>query len=416
MPANFGETGKIMERLRQPNRFILANVNLSTCRRLSAYVGDPFRTRLGRIHTENVQKVLSHCKIFISQSTPFILCLHMCGPCPDSAKSICWRATKVTFILSLRLSSTGHRCLVHEMSQIMLQEDMVARPAFLSRIFSSKGRFYRTMSPRVSVDGENSSTTLKTFISVFNSSHISRITLKDRLRQIIIQGASKAWNPSSCSISPQNLFKQDFKPADPAPHLSSHTSSLVTTPLHSVQVSLSAFLSDTATPSSTVTRSNISHISDPSSSHDEMCFKYKCDACEKARYDFCQNYLQNQEERKWCDVAVEEPWGGMLKRCHTCTTITGAIKELKALVFREPWLVTEGMAGAPEKAAWEKEGEEEEEAVGGVVVVDDDDDATPDGYTKEERDRVRREAEEAVMRRWGLMRAEQAAEGEAKAE
>ncbi|KIX96964.1 uncharacterized protein Z520_07078 [Fonsecaea multimorphosa CBS 102226] len=310
------------------------------------------------------------------------------------------------------------------MSQIILQEDKMARPAFLSRMFSSKGRFYRTLPPRaavaVAVNSENSSMTLKTFISVFNSSQICRITLKNRLRQIIIQGASKAWNPSSCSISPRNLFKQDFKPADPASpaspasRLFSHASlpHSVTYSLHSVQISLSAFLSDTETSSSATTQSN---ISDTASSPAKMCYKYKCDACKKAKYDYCQDYVQNEGARNGCNAIVEEkPWGGKLKRCQACTTITGAIKELKALVFREPWLVTEGMAGAPEKAAWEKEGEEGEEeegAVGGVVVDDDDD--TPDGYTREERARIRREAEEAVMRRWGLLRAEQAGEEEA---
>ncbi|EXJ70531.1 uncharacterized protein A1O5_06601 [Cladophialophora psammophila CBS 110553] len=143
-----------------------------------------------------------------------------------------------------------------------------------------------------------------------------------------------------------------------------------------------------------------------------MCFKYECDVCKKARYDFCEDYLRNEEDHKWCNVEAEKPWGSLRKRCHTCYTIRGVIRELKALVFREPWLVTEGMAGAPEKAAWE-EGEEDGdgEAAGDDVVNDDD---TPDGFTKEERDRVRREAEEAVMRRWGLMKAEQVAKEEVK--
>ncbi|KIW77910.1 hypothetical protein Z517_07743 [Fonsecaea pedrosoi CBS 271.37] len=302
------------------------------------------------------------------------------------------------------------------MSQIMLQEDNKAtRPAFLSRMFSSKGRFYRTtMPPSATVNSKNPSTVLKTFISVFNSSQICRITLKDRLRQIIIQGATKAWNPSSSSISPRNLFKQTFKPTDPASRLSSHeyhTSLPGTHSLLSVEVSLSAFLSDSPTSPATDTQSSTSTYAETSKSQADMCFKYKCDACKKANYNFCEDYLQNEEDRKWCNVAVENPWGSMLKRCHSCATVIGAIKELKALVFREPWLLTEGMAGAPEKAAWEKE--EEEEAAGGLAVVDTDDDDTPDGYTKEERDRIRWEAEEAVMRRWGLMKAEQAAEEEA---
>ena len=46
--------------------------------------------------------------------------------------------------------------------------------------------------------------------------------------------------------------------------------------------------------------------------------------------------------------------------------------------------------------------------------VEGAEDATPDGWTNEEREKIRREAEEAVMQRWGLMAAEQAAEKEAK--
>jgi len=139
-----------------------------------------------------------------------------------------------------------------------------------------------------------------------------------------------------------------------------------------------------------------------------MCFKYKCYACKRPKFDYCKEYLDNYlSGRRWCDIEVEEPWGFKLKRCPPCMTITGAIKELKSLVFREPWLLTEGMAGAPEKAAWEME----EEVKGGG---EDEEDATPDGWTKEEREKIRREAEEAVMRRWGLMAAEQAAEKEPK--
>ena len=121
----------------------------------------------------------------------------------------------------------------------------------------------------------------------------------------------------------------------------------------------------------------------------------------------CREYLDNWEGgRRWCNVELEFPWGKLLKRCYTCKTLVGATVALKALVLREPWLVTEGVAGAPAKEAWEME---EEKAVEGEE--DDDDDA--DGWTKEERAEIRRKAVEAVAR-WGLMAAEQAAEKEAK--
>lgn len=40
-------------------------------------------------------------------------------------------------------------------------------------------------------------------------------------------------------------------------------------------------------------------------------------------------------------------------RCHTCALLSGVNDQLRDLVFREPWLVTEGKAGEPEKQAWE---------------------------------------------------------------
>jgi len=139
-----------------------------------------------------------------------------------------------------------------------------------------------------------------------------------------------------------------------------------------------------------------------------MCYKYKCDACKQGKYIYCKECLKNFEGgRRWCEVKVECPWGVELKRCHSCKTIVGAITELKALVLREPWLATEGVSGAPEKAAWEMENEEK----GGD---ESEEDATPDGWTNEEREKIRREADEAVMHRWGLMVAEQAAENESQ--
>ncbi|OCT54027.1 hypothetical protein CLCR_10981 [Cladophialophora carrionii] len=141
-----------------------------------------------------------------------------------------------------------------------------------------------------------------------------------------------------------------------------------------------------------------------------MCFKYKCDGCKRGKYDYCREYRENYEGgRRWCNVEEEQPWGHKLKRCHTCITVVGAIKELNALVFREPWLVTEGVAGAPQKEAWELEGED------GAGVEEEDAGTDPlDGLTAGERAKRRDAAMEAVMRRWGLMAAEQAVETEAK--
>ena len=83
-----------------------------------------------------------------------------------------------------------------------------------------------------------------------------------------------------------------------------------------------------------------------------MCYRYKCDACKDRKYDYCKEFLDNFEGgRRWCEVEVEFPWGAKLKRCHSCKTIVGAITELSALVLREPWLITEGVAGAPAKEA-----------------------------------------------------------------
>jgi hypothetical protein len=149
---------------------------------------------------------------------------------------------------------------------------------------------------------------------------------------------------------------------------------------------------------------------DASSSNNNMCFKYKCDACKRGQYDYCREFLDNYDGgRRWCNVEEEEPWGHKLKRCHTCMTIVGAIQELNALVFREPWLVTEGVAGAPQKEAWELEAED------GEGVEEEDVGSDPlDGLTAEEREKLRRAAEEAVLRRWGVMAAEQAADKEAK--
>lgn len=129
-----------------------------------------------------------------------------------------------------------------------------------------------------------------------------------------------------------------------------------------------------------------------------MCFQFKCITCKVARYDFCEKCLMN--DPAGCTVKKESPWGSLGKRCETCHTIVGVILELKSLALREPWLLTKGVAGAPRKEAWETAEEKsnwaEEEDSGGEDA---------DGFTKEQRKKVRAEAEAAIMKRWGLLRA-----------
>lgn len=137
-----------------------------------------------------------------------------------------------------------------------------------------------------------------------------------------------------------------------------------------------------------------------------MCFKYLCKDCKQEKYDYCNEYINSG--RSWCTITAENPWGAMLKKCETCETIRGVIHKLKVLVLREPYLVTEGMAGAPKKAAWELEEAEPIDYYGGD---EEEEDAESDGYTKEERRRIRAEALDAVCKRFEAMKAHQGEEG-----
>ena len=284
------------------------------------------------------------------------------------------------------------------MTPNLFSRDKQARFGYLSRTLHPK--FYRTLSLASTVLAQKQDETLQSFKTILDSSPIRGNTFKDRLRQILLVGAFKAWKPSSQKssdfIALRTLFDQDltpvvlreasktlFKTFATATTIASRSSSLITLYPSTLQSDIT--------------------LSSPDSI---MCFKYKCDACKKGKYDYCKEYIEHYEERKYCTVEVEKPWGKYLKRCHTCVTIVGAITELQSLVLREPWLLTEGMAGAPEKAAWEVE-----EKKKGV----EEEDATPDGWTKEEREKIRREAEEAMMKRWGLLAIdEDAGEKEAK--
>lgn len=44
---------------------------------------------------------------------------------------------------------------------------------------------------------------------------------------------------------------------------------------------------------------------------------------------------------------------GVPTRCLPCIMVLGAIDKMRNMVFQNPWLATEGMAGKPKKQAWE---------------------------------------------------------------
>ena len=125
-----------------------------------------------------------------------------------------------------------------------------------------------------------------------------------------------------------------------------------------------------------------------------MCFAYRCYSCRKESWQFCKEYVESGDST--CNnITLEKPWGNKRLWCSPCVTIKAVIRKLNELVFREPWLLTDGVAGAPEKQEWEKEKE---------IVADD---PYGDGFTAEQRKEVRAEAEAAVMKRWALMHAQQ---------
>ncbi|KAJ9608921.1 hypothetical protein H2200_006692 [Cladophialophora chaetospira] len=231
------------------------------------------------------------------------------------------------------------------------------RLGYLSRATTS---FYRTFLARTS-PSKDFDKTLQLFVLVFSSSTVCRATLKDKLRQILLKGAFATRTTTPTSTRPSSVVQRDL----------------------------------------------FEDITEPLLR--ELSLRFFTSFDSRSKYDYCKEILENWETgRHWCNIEVEEPWGKLLKRCHTCKTLVGARIALESLVLREPWLITEGVAGAPIKEAWEVEGEEKKEG------DEDEEDATPDGWTKEEREKMRREAEEAVMRRWGLLAAEEAEKKEAK--
>ncbi|KIV80489.1 hypothetical protein PV11_07987 [Exophiala sideris] len=156
-----------------------------------------------------------------------------------------------------------------------------------------------------------------------------------------------------------------------------------------------------------------SRTNTPYISHDhyhnsvKMCFKFLCKDCKLEKFEYCKEYVESG--RTWCTITVENPLGAMKKKCETCVLMREVTHRLNVLVVREPYLVTEGMGGAPEKPAWEMEEVKEVNWYGDS----DEEEAESDGYTKEERDRIRAEALDAVSKRFDRMKVEQEEKGPA---
>jgi hypothetical protein len=131
-----------------------------------------------------------------------------------------------------------------------------------------------------------------------------------------------------------------------------------------------------------------------------MCFQYHCIDCKQYKYNSCKDYDENT--RKCGDGTEPIQTVRTPLKCGTCVTIRGAIRSLRVLLFREPWLATEGLAGAPKKESWE-EVEERHDWDHDYQSGGEDE----DGYTQEKRKAVREHAERAVAARWETMKKEQ---------
>ncbi|KAK5047972.1 hypothetical protein LTR84_006162 [Exophiala bonariae] len=132
-----------------------------------------------------------------------------------------------------------------------------------------------------------------------------------------------------------------------------------------------------------------------------MCFKYHCIDCKQNKYSSCKDY--DEDTRKCGDGTEPVPTIRIPQKCGTCVTIRGAIRGLRVLLFREPWLATEGLAGAPKKESWEMGVDEKHDWDHDYQSGGEDE----DGYTQEKRKAIREEAERAVAARWDAMKKEQ---------
>lgn len=137
-----------------------------------------------------------------------------------------------------------------------------------------------------------------------------------------------------------------------------------------------------------------------------MCFQYPCIDCKQIKYHACENYDENT--RKCGDGTEPIQTIRIPQKCGTCVTIRGVIHSLRVLLFREPWLATEGVAGAPKKESWEMESEQKHDWDHDYQSGGEDE----DGYTQEKRKAIRGEAERAVTERWNAMKKEQEQESQ----
>lgn len=129
-----------------------------------------------------------------------------------------------------------------------------------------------------------------------------------------------------------------------------------------------------------------------------MCEKYECRLCRQTRRRFCQDHQASTED---CSFAaghnVFKITDGTYE-CSTCLVLHSVTTHLRSLIFREPWREHGSTLEIPNKAAWEEN----------KSAAFADPDSEDDGYTREEREAIRQDAESAVARRWDQMKHEQA--------
>jgi hypothetical protein len=108
---------------------------------------------------------------------------------------------------------------------------------------------------------------------------------------------------------------------------------------------------------------------------------------------------------------------GAPSRCLNCIAVLGAIEKMRSLVVQQPWLATEGVAGAPKKEPWELVGIETSEAPVDSGVASHCS-SNGDGRTRKESEKFRAEMAEgfAGMAGEGMSEEEiwEAKEGEKK--
>jgi hypothetical protein len=123
------------------------------------------------------------------------------------------------------------------------------------------------------------------------------------------------------------------------------------------------------------------------------------------------------------DLSQWRAENGVPTRCLNCIAVIGAIEKMRNLIFQNPWLETEGMAGEPKKEAWELVGVE---MAGGVEKAGGVDSgiashcsSNGDGRTLQESEKFRAEMLEDFLKHAGAGMTEDEAlelEGEEESE